>query len=258
MVNLLFLQRDFLESYQGRSTFAGYLKGESSSSKHRLEIYHNNITIALRKALAISYPLTWKLIGQDCANGAAYAFIQEGTFLPVEGTLDKWGSAFPDFLDHFSPTQSLAYLSDFARLEWCQHVAYSGEDKRPLTAHDFKDVTPESYAKLCLKLHPTVQLFSSPYPLDQVMAVVKGEVDTVELENRKANALIIRPFQSVNIHWLSDTEFTFLLFIHQGYPLIKVLEKMGDVAIQLHEILSFCLQMGLFLEYTFTSEQEER
>ncbi|MBY0291932.1 MAG: DNA-binding domain-containing protein [Alphaproteobacteria bacterium] len=257
MVSLLSLQKDFFESYQGRSSFANYLKGEGPSSKHRLEIYYNNITFALRKALAISYPLTWKLIGEDCANGAAYAFIQAGTFLPIGGTLDKWSSAFPDFLDHFSPTQNLAYLSDFARLEWCQHVAYSLEDKRPLTVHDFKDVAPESYAKLCLKLHPTVQLFSSPYPLDQVMAVVKGEVDTVELDNRKANALIVRPCQSVNIHWLSEAEFTFFLFIHQGYPLIKVLEKMENTAIQLHEILSFCLQKGLFLEYTFTSEQEE-
>ena len=258
MVSLLSLQKKFLESYQGRSSFASYLKGEGPSSKHRLEIYHHNITFALRKALAISYPLTWKLIGEECANGAAYAFIQTGMFFPVAGTLDKWGSAFPDFLDQFSPTQSLAYLSDFARLEWCQHVAYSIEDKRPLTAHDFKDMAPESYAKLCLKLHPTVQLFSSAYPLDQVMAVVKGEVDTVELENRKVNALIIRPFQSVDIHWLSEAEFTFVRFIHQGYPLIKILEKMGNAAIQLHEILSFCLQKGLFLEYNFISEQEER
>ena len=253
MDNLLSLQNNFLESFQGIGSFENHIKINGVSPKNRLSIYKNNITQALLKALALTYPLTWKLIGEDCANGAAYAFVQEGTFLPRMGNLDEWGADFPHFLEQFLPTQNLAYLPDFVKLEWLKHRAYCAENVSSLNALDFKDMDPENYVNLVLKLHPSVQLLSSPYSLDQVMAVVEGEVDSIKLENQKSNALIIRPNKSVNIHWVSENYYTFFSFISDGAPLMKVLEKIPEAQSQFHDILSFSLQNGLFSEYVFTS-----
>jgi len=253
MVNLRALQRDFLESYRGDSSFENHIRMNGPSPRNRLSIHHNTIRVGLKKALAITYPLTWELIGEDCANGAAYAFLREQSHLPKTGNLDEWGAAFPDFLEQFPPTQSLAYLSDFARLEWLKHVAYSAKDQTPLSVHAFKDMDPENYAKLRLKLHPSAYLFSSSHPLDQVLGVVNGDVESIELESRKSYALVIRPLQSVHIHWLSEVEFAFFSFLKKGESLIEAIEKIDGKQFQFHETLSFSLQNGLFSEYAFTS-----
>lgn len=253
MVDLRVLQKDFLESYRDDSSFENYIHLKGPSPRNRLSIYHNTIRAGLRKALEITYPLTWELIGEDCANGAAYAFIREHSHLPQTGILDDWGAAFPDFLGQFPPTQNLAYLPDFARLEWFKHLSSSAEDQISLSAHDFKDVKPKSYGKLILKFHPSAHLFSSSYPLDQVLAVVKGEVESIELESRKSYALVIRPIHFVHIHWLSEVDFSFFSYLQKGDSLIDALEKMDQKEFHFHETLSFSLQNGLFSKYAFTS-----
>jgi len=118
---------------------------------------------------------------------------------------------------------------------------------------DFKDTDPENYAKLVLKLHPSTHLLSSSYPLDQVMAIVVGEVESIKLENRKSNALILRPDKSVNIHWISENYYTFFTFIQKEYPLIKILRKIPKAESEFHKILSFSIRNGLFSEYTYPS-----
>lgn len=249
MSNLFELQKDFLHYFKDSSVLLKMIKTDGVTSHNRLNVYHNNITQALRKALFLIYPLTWRLIGEECANGAAYAFIREGISLPTIGNLDDWGDGFPTFLEQFPPTQSLPYLPDFARFEWLKHVAYGAKDATPLTPLDFKDMDPACYRELILKIHPSAQLFSSLFPLDQVLSVVEGIVDSVQLENRKSHVLIIRPFQSVNVHWLSEIHFLFFTFLHEGFSLMETLEKLDHEDIQLYDILSFSLKNGLFSTY---------
>src|SRR5207249_4015376 len=115
------------------------------------------------------------------------------------------------------------------------------------------NMDPKSYAHLILKFHPSAHLFSSAHPLDQIMAVVEGEIEFLELENKTANALIIRAYEEVKVYWISDSYFAFFSFIHQGHTLIEALEKIHEKEFQFHEILSFSLQNGLFSNYAFTS-----
>ncbi|MBY0500927.1 MAG: DNA-binding domain-containing protein [Alphaproteobacteria bacterium] len=251
MGSLFSLQEEFLKFFLNSSFSLESIKANGVKPHNRLSIYRNNITEALRKALFLTYPLTWELIGEECANGAAYAFIREGTSLPMVGNLEEWGENFPDFLEKFLPTQSLSYLPDFARFEWLKHLAYRAKDATPLDSHDFKGMDPESYSKLILKLHPSAQLFSSLFPLDQILSVVEGAVDSTQLENRKSHVLIIRPFQSVNVHWLSEPYFLFFALLEQGLSLRETLEELDDTEIQLYEILSFSLKNRLFSTYNF-------
>lgn len=251
MDNLFSLQRSFLESYQGRGSFEKAIKDKGSSPQNRLSISHNNINQALRKSLSFIYPLTWKLVGEPCANGAAYAFIRMDDSLPTTGNLEEWGAQFPDFLETFPPTQSLAYLPDFARMEWIKHKTYYEEGAPSLTASDFKNMAPERYAHLTLKLHPTLHLFSSPYPLDQILEVLEGKVESIELESRDSHALILRTSETTDIHWISEEYFTFFSHLQEGYSLLKVIEESEKARVQFHEILSFSLQNRVFSEYAF-------
>lgn len=250
MANLFSLQRSFLESFQGIDVFENRIKTKGPSPQNRLSVYHNNINQALRKSLSFIYPLTWKLVGELCADGAAYAFIRKEGSLPTTAILEEWGAHFPDFLENFPPTQSLLYLPDFARMECLKHMAYGAENTPSLTASHFKDVAPEHYAQLILKLHPTLHLISSPYPLDQILDVVEEKVESIELEDCSSHALIVRPYKTVEIHWIPEHYFTFFSAIQKGVPLLKAVEKMPNPHVQFHEILSFSLQNGVFSDYT--------
>jgi hypothetical protein len=256
MDNLFSLQRSFLESFQGIDAFKNQIKIKGPSPQNRLSVYHNNINQALRKSLSLIYPLTWKLVGELCANGAAYAFIRKKESLPTTTTLEEWGAHFPDFLESFPHTQSLLYLPDFAKMEWLKHMAYCAENTPSLTATHFKNVAPEDYARLSLKLHPTLHLISSSYPLDQILDVVEEKVASIELEDRSSHALIVRPYKTVEIHWIPEHYFTFFSDIQKGTPLLKAVEKIPNPQVQFHEILSFSLQNGVFSDYILIGPED--
>jgi hypothetical protein len=252
MSQLRTIQNNFLEGLQNSSSFEKHMKIGGISPKNRFSVYQNNVTQALRKALEITYPLTWKLIGEECANGAAYAFIREENSYPTTGCLDEWGETFPSFLEHFPPTKPLGYLGDVARLEWLKHLSYGSEDAPPLTASDLKDIAPENYPQLIFKFHPSAHLISSEFPLDQILAVIEGSLESLTLEPQKTFGLIIRPHQKVNVHWISPPYFSFMTLIQKKIPLINILEMEKSEDFSLHEFLSFSLQNGLFSDYAFT------
>jgi len=251
MPQLRILQHDFMECLENKGSFEEHIQLNHISPLNRFSIYQNNITQALRKVLELTYPLTWKLIGEDCANGAAYTFIREENAYPKTGNLDEWGENFPAFLERFPPTQPLAYLGDVARLEWLKHLSYGAPDAVPLKASDLKDINSESYSHLIFKLHPSAYLYSSHFPLDQILSVIEGSLESLTLEPRETYALIIRPYQRVNIHWISPAYFSFISLIQKETPLIQILETLQDEEFSLHEFLSFSLQNGLFSNYAF-------
>ena len=251
MANLLSLQKDFLEDFQGQSTFTKHVKHGGLAPRHRVSVYHNNITQALRKTLSIIYPLTWKLIGEACANGAAYAFIQDSNSLPQTSILDEWGANFPAFLESFPPTKSLGYLPDFARLEWKKHEAYCAEDSDSLKGSDFNEISPDRNGSLLLTLHPSARLLSSPFPLDQVINVATGQLDTATLEKRGSYALVLRPDKSVHTYWLSKPSFDFFSDLQRGLSLKEALERRDDELFEFQKVFLFSLEIKLFSHYAF-------
>ncbi len=255
MSNLLILQKNFLESFEGTPSFEKHIKIKGVSVKSRLSVYYSSIIQTLLRTLTLTYPLTWKLIGEDCADGAAYAFISKISSLPRSGNLDEWGASFPNFLEEYPPTQPLKYLPDFARFEWLKHKAYGAEESSPLTISALQEIDPKYLGNIIFKLHPSAQLFSSPFPLDEIMAVVTGAIESVTLENRRANVLIIRPDKAINIHWISESYFSFFSMIWKGTPLIKILENIYEDEFSFDKFLSFSLRNGVFSDYAIHNNQ---
>lgn len=251
---MLTLQKAFLETYEGTRSFKDFVKINAASPENRFSVYRGNIEGAFRKALEGTYPLTWKLIGQKCADGAAYAFIRTQKSYPQEGTLLNWGRDFPEFLKTFEATKTLSYLADFANLEYLTGESLCAEEKTPLMAEDLRKIPPHHYEKLVFIAPPSLFLYASSHPLDQILEVVEEKVSSVTLENRGSYALIIRQEGRVNIHWLSEAEFTFFSYVSKGIPLGKILEKVKGKKFNFQEILSFSLKNGIFLGYTFIAE----
>ncbi|MBX9621265.1 MAG: DNA-binding domain-containing protein [Alphaproteobacteria bacterium] len=254
MVDMLTLQKAFLETYEGTRSFKDFVKINAGSPENRFSVYKGNIESTFRKALEGKYPLTWKLIGQKCADGAAYVFIRAQKSYPQEGSLLNWGRDFPEFLETFEATRTLSYLSDFAKLEYFMGESLCAEEKTPLIAGDLKNIPHHHYERLIFIAHPSLFLCASSYPLDQILEVVEERASSVALENRGAYALIIRQEGRVSIHWLSETEFTFFSYVSNKIPLGEILEKMKERKFDFQEILSFSLKNGVFSDYMFLGE----
>jgi hypothetical protein len=123
-----------------------------------------------------------------------------------------------------------------------------------LIAGDLKNIPPHHYERLVFTAHPSLFLFSSPHPLDQVLEVVEGKVLSVALENRTSYALIIRQEGQGNIYWLSEDAFTFFSSVLKGISLGEILEKMEERKFDFQETLSFSLKNRVFSGYTFIAK----
>ncbi len=253
MSSLIKQQQDFLKSYRGEKGFESVIKLKGLSPERRLAIYHDSVQGSLAKALSVIYPLTWKLIGKNCADAAAHQFIDQEMILPSQNSYDEWTKEFAGFLENYPPTQKLMYLPDFVRMESLIYQAYKAEDKIVLQGTHFAALDPVQFDKLVLEFHPAVHLFSSEHSLDQVLDVVRADKEAVTLKTKTVYGIITRPSTIVDVVWTSKENYNFLSLMSQGSTLIECLEKVESPDFDFEDFLRFSIQKGLFSEIKILS-----
>ena len=82
-----------------------------------------------------------------------------------------YGDEFPDFLMAFGPAGEIAYLPDVARIEAARTRAYHAADAKPLEASTFAKIAPGDLAELRLKLQPSLEIVTSPFPIVTIWGV---------------------------------------------------------------------------------------
>lgn len=148
------------------------LPGRFPAARH-LQVYRNNVFESLSGALKAVYPVVERLVGTGFFAYAANNYIH--AFPPVSGNLHDFGEHLADFLTTFEPARELVYLPDVARLEWGQHRAFHAADHAPLTIERLAAIPPGQYGKLRFRLHPSVQLIASDYPILRIWQVNQPE-----------------------------------------------------------------------------------
>jgi hypothetical protein len=103
-----------------------YLQGNAETNTRRLAIYRGNVVAGITQALTAHYPVIAQLVGDEFFKALARAYWQ--AFPSKSGDLGDYGTALPEFLADFSPSQHLPYLPDVARLEWAVHKAETAAD----------------------------------------------------------------------------------------------------------------------------------
>ena len=158
------LQRDFARSVlQGGVAVGNRIRPNGLTAAQRLAVYRNNTFMGLTEALRDGYPVVHRLVGDGFFNRLASAYVARHP--PQSGCLLEYGGHFPAFVAEYRPAHGLPYLADVARLEWLWQVAFheAGADGLDLTA--LADVPTECHEELRLRLHPTVRLMVSDYPV---------------------------------------------------------------------------------------------
>lgn len=220
MLALRELQQQFATAlYDAESTAVqGCIEAGGITAPQRLQIYRNNLRTTLTEALAATYPVVRRLVGDDFFERCAHHYI---TLEPSRsGNVSDYGARFAGCLQQFPPAQALPYLPDVARLEWARHEAAKHPCAAPFPLARLASIAPEYWGTLHLYLHPSSQLVTSDYPILAIwLANQEAAVNsTVALTPTQEFLLIVRHVDDVQILRLTASEHAFLEQCRIGAP----------------------------------------
>ncbi|WP_232220652.1 MNIO family bufferin maturase [Legionella tunisiensis] len=178
------IQQDFHESVLDRksTTMINQIRHNQITPEFRFSVYRNTILQNLRHALELTFPAIWQLVGKECADSLAWAFVQDKSNLPVTNCLDDWGEKFPQFLQTIKPIAHLSYLKDIAQLEWLRHLSLYAANYRALSPIKLQQYLDNYLLEdLRLILNPTVFLYTSPYSLKSIFDLIDATIEKEKL-----------------------------------------------------------------------------
>ncbi len=183
----------------------------------RLNVYRNNVNLSIINVLKETYPTVTALVGDEFFATMAKSYIAR--HLPDSPVMLEYGGKFSDFIQTFEPAKQLAYLADVAALEWAMNQANHAADEQPLSVESLQAFDDEDLPNLQLKLHPSLHLVRSPYPIVGIWHAHQQNDPAEQLKALPDSgeiALIIRPELSVETRVIQDASFRFINAIRQG------------------------------------------
>jgi hypothetical protein len=139
----------------------GVTARDPAEAARRYDVYRNNVSHSLTRALATKFPVIERLVGVEFFAAMARMFAADHR--PQSPVLMFWGDAFPAFLAAFPPLAAYPYMADVARIELARGLAYHAADHAPL-APEALQALAASGGDGSLRLHPSVQVLRSAYP----------------------------------------------------------------------------------------------
>jgi len=246
------LQHDFAAALfdPDRKVPDGISGYEPSACEARFNIYRNNVTVSLLDALAARFSATQRIVGEDFFKSMARVFIAGHP--PASPLMMFYGDEFPDFISSFAPAAEIPYLADVARLEAAQTRAYHAEDRDPLDPLLLQTISADDLGSVRFKLHPSLEIISSPHPIVTIWGMNAGVVPLDEITEWPAqDALIVRPYLDVDTRLLPPGGATFLRSLRQGKPLAHAADEAAatqqdfDLAVNLAGLFSAGLVVAL-------------
>ncbi len=193
--------------------------------ERRFGIYRNNVHVSLVEALMGSYPVVQRLVGEEFFRGMARVYV--GKALPRTPVLIRYGDDFADFIEDFEPARELGYLPDVARLEWAWNLAYHAADRDPVAPQALAAIPPERTGDLVFDLHPSLQIVSSPWPVQAIWETNTNdaEVRPVDLTSGGGDVLVLRPAYDVELRLLPSGGAAFIGALGDGLRLGEAYER---------------------------------
>jgi hypothetical protein len=132
--------------------------GGGAALERRFAVHRNTLGHGLVNALAERLPVLRELLGADCFEATALAYVRADP--PRSPLLERYGHGLPAWLAHFEPLRHLPWLADVARLELCRGEALDAADAPALPAAELARqlAEPDALAGTVLRLHPSLRL----------------------------------------------------------------------------------------------------
>ncbi len=161
MASLRELQYAFADSL--RQVDANPASGLAVRPAENLAIYRNNSAWQFRNALALSFPVLHRRVGEEFFRQLAHHYHR--AFPSRSGDLHWVGRDFADFLSTHLAGGDYAWLADLARLEWAREEAAVAEELPSLGVDALAGIAPDDLERLTFTLQPSLRLGASEFPV---------------------------------------------------------------------------------------------
>jgi len=216
-------QSDFTKALldNEQPTPQGLIDPKGRPAGKRFDVYRNNVVLSLSDALSDAFPVVEKLVGEEFFQAMARVFVRQ--YPPKSPILSQFAPEFPDFLAAFPPVAKLTYLPDVARLEKARTEAYHAADATPIDGAALAALSPEQMTDAKLRLHPSLRVLSSPFP---IFAIWRQNSDAPEtaIPKHGQDVLIARPNDMVEMRSLPPGAADFLRALQSGRTLGETIE----------------------------------
>lgn len=189
----------------------------------RFGVYRNNVVAGLINAIAARYPVSRQLLWDDAFDRAAHLYVM--TEPPRSPVLLEYGDDFPQFLRNLGQAASADFLADVAELEAARTRAYHAADAPPLSREAFAALSPDGLADVQLKLHPSVTLIKSRFPVVSIWEANQQANDNTLTAWRPECALVARPHLQVEVHRLTTGACAFFEALAGGHSIGAAIER---------------------------------
>jgi hypothetical protein len=247
MASLLELQRSFAAALREPGTACAV------TPPANLAIYRNNAESTFHGALAISFPVMRRRVGDDYFRQLAVAYRRE--FPSRSGDLHWAGRSFAEFLAANLAGSDYAWLAELARLEWaCEEAAIVPElpATEPGSLAAFE---PEELEGVRFTCQPSLRLLDSPYPVFSVWMAnqVDGAPPVDHSLGGECGMVRVRN-DAVEVRMLRPDLFAYLSAAASGATLGEAMTVSGLDAGRLVEVLGFLFVEGLVTSVTVGSK----
>jgi hypothetical protein len=203
-----------------------FLIGAGVEPDELLAVHRNTILGALANALRLSFPVVHALVDADFFAEAAQTFARERP--PQCADLNAYGAEFPDFLQHFEPAATLAYLPDVARLEWAVNRALRAPDAQALDTARLADIASIDQGRVCFVAHPSISMLRSHFAVDTIWGAVldqdEAAMRTLDLAGGAVFLMVQRMSDQVTVTRLDESAWNFSRVLPGGQPLGAALD----------------------------------
>jgi hypothetical protein len=184
------------------------------ASTSRFGVYRNNVIASLTNAVGARYPVVRKLLWDDVFNHVAKLYVT--TEPPRSPVMLGYGESFPRFLRKIGEGVAVDYVADIAELEAARTRAYHAEDAVPVGHDSFARLTSDQLTNMRIKLHPSVTVLKSRFPIVSVWEANLYAIDNTLDAWKAESALIARPSLHVEVRRLSPGEYEFFDALSAG------------------------------------------
>jgi hypothetical protein len=203
-------------------------QGSGPAYAGRFGVYRNNVIAGLINAVAARYPVVRRLLWEDAFNRAAYRYVT--TQPPRSPVMLNYGETFPRFLRSIGQGAAANCVADIAELESARTRAYHAADAVPLAREQFVAVPPEQWPELRLKLHPSLVLLKSGFPMVSMWQANLTANDNMLGAWQPECALVVRPYLDVEVRSVTAGVFALITALAAGTTVGAAIERASGEA----------------------------
>jgi hypothetical protein len=211
----------------------------------RIAVYRNNTRQFFRSALAATYPVLRRRVGEEYFRQLAHEYRE--SHRSRSGDLHWVGAAFPEWLATRLQAGDYAWLADLARLEWaCEEAVAAGLE--PAVAVDALGAfPPETLDEVQLRFQPSLRLVASDWPVWSVWQANQGEAAgaAVDLALGPQHCACACLADRVVVYRLEAEDYRLLAVMCTGAALAEATAQAGARAEALARVLGWAFGAGL-------------